>query len=142
MRRFRTTAGVLVALFAFTATPALAKEFTTSRLPKECSEELPCKTKGIGIGSADEAHPEFTQKFKFGGFTILCKKATTKAKTPAEGAPDQVPLARQRVRGNRLRRNVVRSRSRQRNHDVHDLRESLQDRLARPDGPCGRRKKT
>ena len=87
MRRFRTTAGALVALFAFTATPALAKEFTTSRLPKECSEELPCKTKGIGIGSADEAHPEYTQKFKFGGFTILCKKAATKAKTPAEGAP-------------------------------------------------------
>jgi hypothetical protein len=87
MRRVRMTAGVLVALFALTATPALAKEFTTSRLPKECSTELPCKTVGRGIGSPEEAHPEYTQKFKFGGFTILCKKGITHAKTPAEGAP-------------------------------------------------------
>jgi len=87
MRPVRTTAVLLVALFALSATPALAKEFVTSRLPKECSTELPCKTKGFGVGSVDENHPEYTQKFKFGGFTILCKKATTKAKTPAEGAP-------------------------------------------------------
>jgi hypothetical protein len=88
MRHLRMTIGfaaVVCACAVFSA-PALAKEFTASRLPHPCSEAEPCKTKGVGIGTVDEARPEYTQQFKFGSFTIECKTAASKAATQAEGA--------------------------------------------------------
>ena len=88
MRNFRATLGLvaMVCLFAVMAVPALAAEFTASRLPAPCSEAEPCRTKGHGIGEPDELHPTYSQKFKIGAFTILCKKAIVYAKTPSEGA--------------------------------------------------------
>jgi len=88
MRNFRATFGLvaMVCIFAVMAVPALAAEFTASRLPTPCSEAEPCRTKGHGIGEPDELHPEYTQKFKIGAFTIECKKAISYAKTAAEGA--------------------------------------------------------
>jgi hypothetical protein len=88
MRHLRMTIGfaaVVCACAVFSA-PALAKEFTASRAPHPCSEAEPCKTKGKGIGTVDEARPEYTQQFKFGSFTIECKTAASHAATPAEGA--------------------------------------------------------
>ncbi len=88
MRHLRMTIGfaaVVCACAVFSA-PAFAKEFTASRAPNPCSEAEPCKTKGKGIGSIDEARPEYTQQFKFGSFTIECKTAASKATVPAEGA--------------------------------------------------------
>jgi hypothetical protein len=88
MRNFKATFGlaVMVCVFAAMAVPALAAEFTASKLPKTCSEAEPCRTKGKGTGEIDEKHPEYTQKFQIGAFTIECKKAISYAKTPAEGA--------------------------------------------------------
>lgn len=88
MRHLRMTIGfaaVVCACAVFSA-PAFAKEFTASRVLTPCSEAEPCKTKGKGIGAPDEKHPEYTQQFKFGSFTIECKTAVSKAKVPAEGA--------------------------------------------------------
>src|SRR5947209_7161611 len=88
MRHLRTTIGfaaVVCACAIFTA-PALAKNFKASRLPNPCSEAEPCKTKGVGVGEADEKHAGFIAQFKFGAFTIDCAKANTKANVPAEGA--------------------------------------------------------
>ncbi|HEY4896520.1 MAG TPA: hypothetical protein VII01_10565 [Solirubrobacteraceae bacterium] len=88
MRNFKATFGLvaMVCLIAVMAVPALAAEFTASKLPNNCSEAEPCRTKGKGIGEIDEKHPEYTQKFVIGAFTIECKKAVSYAKTPAEGA--------------------------------------------------------
>ena len=88
MRNFKATFGLaaVVCMFAVMVAPALAAEFTASKLPNTCSEAEPCRTKGKGIGSPSEKHPEYTQLFKIGGFTIVCKKAVSYAKTPAEGA--------------------------------------------------------
>jgi hypothetical protein len=88
MRHLRMTIGfaaVVCACAVFSA-PAFAKEFTASRALSPCSEAEPCKTKGKGIGTADEKHPEYTQQFKFGSFTIDCKTAASKTTLPAEGA--------------------------------------------------------
>ncbi len=88
MRHLRMTIGfaaVVCACAVFSA-PAFAKEFTASRALSACSEAEPCKTKGKGIGTVDEARPEYTQQFKFGSFTIECKTAASKTTLPAEGA--------------------------------------------------------
>ena len=88
MRNFKATFGLaaVVCMFAVMVAPALAAEFTASKLPSNCSEAEPCRTKGKGTGFPDEKRPEFTQLFKIGTFTIVCKKAISYAKTPAEGA--------------------------------------------------------
>jgi hypothetical protein len=76
----------VVCACAVAASPALAKEFEASRLPKECSEELPCKTHGVGIGEVSTIDSRAVARFKFGGFEILCRKVVTKAKEISEGA--------------------------------------------------------
>lgn len=88
MRNFKATFGLaaMLCMIAVMVAPALAAEFTASKLPSTCSEAEPCRTKGKGTGEVDEKHPEFTQKFVIGAFTIECKKAVSYAKTPAEGA--------------------------------------------------------
>jgi len=88
MRHLRMTIGfaAVVCACAVMTAPAFAKEFTASRLPTACSEAEPCKTKGIGVGEVDPAHPGYTQKFKFQYFTIECKTAQQKALTLGEGA--------------------------------------------------------
>ena len=88
MRHLRMTFGIaaVVCACAVITAPAFAKEFTASRLPHPCSEAEPCKTKGHGIGAPDEARPEYTTQFKFGFFTIECKKASLSGKTVNEGA--------------------------------------------------------
>src|SRR5947209_308973 len=88
MRRLTMTCvlAVTVIAVALTAAPALAGEFTASRLPSNCSGAEPCKTKGHAIGTADPEFSEFAEEFTFGAFNILCKKATTFAKTVEEGA--------------------------------------------------------
>jgi hypothetical protein len=88
MRHLRMTLGLgMVCALAVTAAPAMAAEFTASRLPTPCSEEAPCTTKGRGVTSAfPEKFPGYTQQFKFGSFRIDCGAAKTVAKTPAEGA--------------------------------------------------------
>jgi len=87
MRHLRITIGfaAVVCACAVLSAPAFASQFTASRLPTPCSEAEPCKTKGIGIGEVDPAHPEYTQKFKFQYFTIECKTAQQKALTLGEG---------------------------------------------------------
>jgi hypothetical protein len=83
MKMLTRTAGIAAAVCAFAiyATPALANgtEFEATRLPVQCSEEAPCTTKGRAVGG------NFSQVLNFGAFTIKCN-ATTKAKTPGEGA--------------------------------------------------------
>ncbi len=88
MRNLKAILGLaaLVCTFAALVAPALAAEFTASKLPNGCTEAEPCRTKGKGIGSPDEVRPEYTQKFVIGAFTIECKNAVSYAKTPAEGA--------------------------------------------------------
>jgi len=85
MRRIRMALG-LALLFAFSvaAVPAVAHNFTASRLPKPISEAEPAKTRGISIES-ELATGERPEKFKFGNFEILCA-AATHATTEAEGA--------------------------------------------------------
>jgi len=81
-------ASATVVALAATAAPALAAEFTASRLlPSPCSEATPCKTKGRGVPSEfPEKFAGYSQQFKFGAFRIDCEKASTVANTPAEGA--------------------------------------------------------
>jgi hypothetical protein len=87
MSYLRTIAvSAVVCACAVAATPALAKNFESSRIPNECSEASPCTTKGVGIGEVSEKFAERTARFKFGGFEILCKKVALKAKTVGEGA--------------------------------------------------------
>lgn len=89
MRNLRAFGVVaVVCACAVAATPALAKEFVTSRLPNECSEASPCRTKGVGIGDAEEklSGKTFTARFQFGGIKIVCEKIAAKAKEVGEGA--------------------------------------------------------
>lgn len=83
MKTFTRMAGVAAALCAFAvyATPALANgtEFEATRLPTQCEEASPCKTKGRAVGG------EFSQVLSFGAFTIKCN-AKTQAKVVGEGA--------------------------------------------------------
>src|SRR5438067_1607399 len=81
MRKLSTTFGVAGALcaVALAATPAFGyTEFTASRVTP-LTESNPGQTKGV----APEG--EFSQKLKFGNFTIKCD-AKTSAKTIGEGA--------------------------------------------------------
>jgi len=75
---------VAVCAFSLAVGPALAHNFTASRLPKPLSEAEPGKTKGIGIAS-EGLEAERNQFLKFGPFEIFCT-ATTHANTIAEGA--------------------------------------------------------
>jgi hypothetical protein len=86
MRHLRTALGLaaVVCAFCLAAGPALAHNFTASRLPKPCSEAEPCKTKGVGIAS-EGLEAERNQKLNFGPFEILCT-AATRALTIPEGA--------------------------------------------------------
>jgi hypothetical protein len=86
MRHLRMALGLVVAVCAFSlaAGPALAHNFTASRLPKPLSEAEPGKTKGFGIAS-EGLEAERNQFFKFGPFEILCT-ATAHANTIEEGA--------------------------------------------------------
>jgi hypothetical protein len=96
MRHLRRTFGLgaavcaaaTVCALAAMSAPAMAAEFTASRLiPGPCSVEAPCKTKGKGTTSEfPEKFAGYTQQFKFGSFRIDCQKAKTVANTPAEGA--------------------------------------------------------
>jgi len=73
----------LICAMALTA-PAMAHNFTASRLPKALSEELPGKTKGFSVES-EKLTGERNQQLKFGGFEILCA-AKAHANTIGEGA--------------------------------------------------------
>jgi hypothetical protein len=87
MRRLKLAIGLAstASVLCIAATPAVAHEFTASRLPKPLSETEPGKTKGIGIGSTTIGGEERSQELKFGAYTILCAVQTT-GKTIAEGA--------------------------------------------------------
>jgi hypothetical protein len=65
--------------------PAMAGQFTASRMPKPLSEAEPGKTKGVGVGSTTLGGEERNQELRFGVFHIFCA-AKTSAKTVAEGA--------------------------------------------------------
>lgn len=71
MRRVRITLGLMVAVcaVAFSATTALATNFTASIAGKELSEATPGKIKGGGVG---------LQQFKFGPVHITCETAKAK----------------------------------------------------------------
>jgi len=87
MRHLKMALGLASAMCAFcvAAAPALAHEFTASRLPKPLSEAEPGKTKGVAIGSSNLGGEERSQEFRFGVFHIYCAaKAATK--TIDEGA--------------------------------------------------------
>lgn len=87
MRHLKSVLGLASAICALcvAAAPAVAHEFSASRLPKPLSEAEPAKTKGIGIGSSSLGGEERSQEFRFGVFHIYCA-AKTAAKTIAEGA--------------------------------------------------------
>jgi hypothetical protein len=88
MKIFKTTIGLVAAVgacAAFAAPAMAAEEFVASRLPTECSEELPCKTVGRATGSSEIGGSERPEKLVFGAFEILCS-AKTQAKTLGEGA--------------------------------------------------------
>ncbi|MGH2854833.1 MAG: hypothetical protein ACRDLF_11665 [Solirubrobacteraceae bacterium] len=74
-----------IGAFAGFAAPAMASQFTASRLPKPISEAEPGKTTGIGIGSTELGGEERSQELKFGEFYIVCA-AKTSGKTVNEGA--------------------------------------------------------
>ncbi len=73
------------ALALVAAAPAMASEFTASRLPRPLSESEPGKTKGVGVGSTELGGEERNQEFRFGGLHIYCA-AKTSAKLVSEGA--------------------------------------------------------
>jgi hypothetical protein len=87
MRNFKMATGLAAAIgaLAVSAAPALAHEFTASRLPKPLSETEPGKTKGVGIGSTELGGEERNQELKFGVFHIYCAVKTS-GKTIDEGA--------------------------------------------------------
>jgi hypothetical protein len=60
---------VVMCVLAFSATAALAHDFTASIVGKELSEATPGKIKGAGVGP---------QTFKFGPLKIACATAKTK----------------------------------------------------------------
>jgi hypothetical protein len=95
MRHFRMTfrlgaavcASATIGALIVTSAPAMAAEFTSSRLPNPCSVAEPCKTKGLGVLEAiEEKHEGFSQEFKFGPIKVVCAKATTFGNTPEQGA--------------------------------------------------------
>lgn len=87
MRNFKMAAGLvaMIGALAVCAAPALAHEFTASRLPKPLSETEFGKTKGVGIGSTELGGEERSQELKFGVFHIYCAVKTS-GKTIDEGA--------------------------------------------------------
>jgi len=87
MKGPKTVLGLASAMCALcvAAAPAVASEFTASRLPKPLSETEPGKTKGVGIGSSVIGGEERNQELKFGAFSIYCD-AQTSGKTIDEGA--------------------------------------------------------
>jgi hypothetical protein len=87
MRRLKIALGLASAACALAAAtvPAMASQFTASRLPKPLSETEPGKTKGVGTGSTELGGEERSQELKFGIFHIVCA-AKTSAKTVGEGA--------------------------------------------------------
>jgi hypothetical protein len=87
MRRLKLALGLASSICALcvVAAPAMAHQFTASRLPKPLSEAEPAKTKGVGIGSSELGGEERSQEFRFGVFHIYCS-AKTAAKTISEGA--------------------------------------------------------
>jgi hypothetical protein len=86
MRHLRMALGLAVAVCALClmAVPALAHNFTASRLPTPLSESSPGHTKGVSIAS-ENLEAERNQKFTFGPFEIMCT-AQAHANTIAEGA--------------------------------------------------------
>ena len=84
MRRLATALGVAATCALFSSAPALAGEFTASRLPKPCTETEPCRTRGKSIES-EGLTGEHNQKFHFGPFEIYCA-AAAHANTVGEGA--------------------------------------------------------
>ncbi len=87
MRRLKLLIGLASAasVLCIAATPAVAHEFTASRLPKPLSEAEPGKTKGLGIGSTELGGEERNQELAFGAFHIYCAVHTA-AQTIGEGA--------------------------------------------------------
>ncbi len=87
MKIIKMAAGsaAIVGALAMSATPAVAGQFTASRLPKPLSEAEPGKTKGGGTGTSELGGEERNQEFKFGAFRIVCA-AKTSTKTIDEGA--------------------------------------------------------
>ncbi len=87
MRRRNLVVALAAAACALctTATPAMAHEFTASRLPKPLSEAEPGKIKGIGIGETMLGKEKLNQELVFGAFHIFCA-AQTAGQTIAEGA--------------------------------------------------------
>jgi len=86
MRNIKFAVGLaaIACTFGVATSAAVAQEFVASREPKTLSEELPGKTKGVGIPS-EGLEAERNQMFKFGGFEIFCT-AQAHANTIAEGA--------------------------------------------------------
>jgi hypothetical protein len=87
MKGFKLAAGAaaLTGAVAVNAAPAVAAQFTASRVPTPLSEAEPGKTKGSGVGSSELGGQERNQEFKFGAFRIVCA-AKASAKSIAEGA--------------------------------------------------------
>lgn len=87
MRRLSAALGVVAVCALISSASAFAfGEFEASRLPKPCSEEAPCKTKGKSVEyPAEKLTGTWNQKFIFGPFEIKCA-ATTHANTIEEGA--------------------------------------------------------
>jgi hypothetical protein len=87
MKRVNLAVGLasMAAVLCTAAAPAMAHEFTASRLPRQLSEAEPGKTKGVGIGSSTLGGEERSQELKFGAFSIDCA-AKTSADAISEGA--------------------------------------------------------
>jgi hypothetical protein len=85
LRRMALALAAFGATFAVIVGPAMAREFTASRLPHPLSEAEPGTTRGRSIGEGIK-HPEWAQEFTFGNFKIACKIAAAHAKTIGEGA--------------------------------------------------------
>jgi hypothetical protein len=87
MRRVRITLGLMAAVcaVAFSATAALAHQFTASIANKTLSEATPGKIKGGSVG---------TQAFKFGPIHITCESASNKGLIAAEASQTLKIVAR------------------------------------------------
>jgi hypothetical protein len=84
MRRLRLSLGLAVLCALALAAPAMAHNFTASRLVKPLSEAAPGVTRGVGSES-EVGIGEHSQELRFGNFEIFCG-ALTQAKTINEGA--------------------------------------------------------
>jgi hypothetical protein len=89
MRRVRITLGLAVAVcaVAFSATAALAHQFTASIAKKTISEATPAKLKGGSVGP---------QTFKFGPVHTTCESAGTKGIVTKEASVTLKVVARYR----------------------------------------------